>query len=792
MIENNIYQNNNEENLDNEGIDIHELLFKYLAYWKWIVASVIVCLVIAFTYLRYATPIYSVSSTILLKDDKKGGGMDEMNALQDWGVITGKNNVDNEIELLRSKNLIKMVVSDLKLYTRYCGEGYVSDKELYKTSPVLVSVPENVLDSLSRSIFLHVEVSTTGKVKVEGVQNETEFTASFDSLPALLHTPAGILALYPNHIDRLEKDCKINISVVNPVNVARGYAARLGVNATSKTTSVIQLSITDNSVRRGIDFLNRLVDMYNRDAINDKNRVATNTDIFINNRLKKLSLELDSADRDLEKYKKSERITNIQADAQLSLQQKSQYSSKLVEVETQLNLVNYLDEYMRANADKVKLVPTNVGVSDATLQGLIVKYNTTLLELDRLKRTSSSQNPAVITMENTVDALYFNLLSSLKSVQQGLTITKKDLQKQADLFSSRINNVPTVEREYTERSRQQLIKSELFLSLLQKREENSLALAVTANSARVIDDANSSGNPISPKRKMVYMIALVLGFAIPIGIVYLLDILNIKIRNRRELESLTKIPVIGEIPLGLDNHEIAVEANVNNQMVEAFRLVRTNLQFMLANPNHKVVLVTSSIPGEGKSFVSINLAISLSLTKKRVLLMGMDIRKPTIGKYLGITKEEGVSSYLAGINLDYTSLIETSSISDTLDVLHGGTVPPNPSELLSNYRLEELFIELRNQYDYIVVDSAPIGLVSDTFVIGKYVDTALYVFRQDVSYKKNVEWLNHIVTSRKLTSLSLVLNGVKRKNNKYGYGYGYGYGNSYGQYGDDRSVKKKK
>lgn len=781
---------------EQEGVDIQELLFKYLAYWKWIAASIVFCLICAFVYLRYSVPVYSVSSTVLLKDDKKGGGMDEMNALQDWGVISGKNNVDNEIEIFRSKNLIRMVVSDLKLYTKYYSLGHISSIDLYRKSPLLVDATHGTLDSLRYTIKLMVKMTTSGALDIDGMIRDKPFKAHFDKLPAVLQTSEGLLTLTKNSAVNLEKDANLEIYVSNPSVVARGYAARLGVAPTSKTTSVIQMSITEVNVTRGIDFLNCLVDMYNRDAIEDKNRVALNTEIFINDRLQKLNGELGVAERDLEKYKKQERITNIQADAQLALQENSEYKKKLVEVETQLNLANYLDDYMKKNSDKTKLVPANVGIQDQTLQALTQQYNTCLLEKDRLLQTSSVKNPAVSTLQNTINALYTNILSSLHSVVQGLRISKNDLERQAKIYSTRISTVPTVEREFTERSRQQLIKSELFLSLLKKREENSLALAVTANSAKVIDDASSSGMPISPKRKLIYMIALVLGFAIPVGVIYLLDILNYRVRNRKELERLTKVPILGDIPLVEESGDkIVVEANKNNWETEAFRSIRTNLQFILSNSVHKSVLVTSSLPTEGKSFISINLAISLALMEKKVLLLGLDVRKPTLTKYMKIEQKKGITSYLGGMVDSVEEITYSYGKIPGFDVIPTGPMPPNPAELLMSSKLDELMVELRESYDYIVIDSAPIGLVTDSFIISRLADATIYVARQNVAEKKNIEWLNDIVNKKRLPNVSLIFNGVEYKSS-YGYGYGKKYGHNYGYnygysiYGKESKYKK--
>ncbi len=786
------YFNNEEEN---DNIDFQEILFKYLAYWKWIVGSVIVCLIGAFIYLKCTAPVYNISSTILLKDDKKGGGVDELSTLQDWGVLNSKNNVDNEIEVLQSKNLLKSVVNELKLHTMYTLKSHIPSRQLYNSSPILAEMNKDSLDVLVYPVFMEVKMSEDGRVIVKGESDEEEFEATFPKLPAVLKVPGGTVTFTVNPQVNPIYDENISITIVNPLTIARNYARSLSVAPTSKTTSVVTLSLPETNQRRGKDFLNKLVDVYNKDAVEDKNRVALNTEAFIDARLAKLDIELGTAERDLEQYKKKEKITDIQADAELALQENSGYQKKRVEVETQLGMVKYLRDYMQDDKDRTKLMPANVGITDPTLQALSTKYNAYLLERDRLLRTSSHQNPAVQSLNNTIEAMYESILASLNSVYQGLLISKSDLDKQTKIFDTRISNVPTMEREYTEKARQQQIKSELFLILLQKREENSLALSITTNSAKIIDDAYASG-PVSPKRSLIFMVAFVLGLAIPIGFVYIRDLLNFKIQNRSELEKLTNVSVLGEIPVGEENERIAVKENVNDGMAEAFRAVRANLQFMLANTDHKVIMVTSSVPTEGKSFIAINLAASLALMGKKVLLVGLDVRKPTLAAYMSIDKTSGATNYLANIESDLSKLIRPSKFNSHLDVMPAGPIPPNPAELLLSPRMDEMFAILRHEYDYIIVDTAPVGLVSDSLTVGRVADATVYVARANVTYKKYMDWLNDLHNTNKLPNVSVLLNGVpfgKSGYYGYGYGYGHGYGYGYGGYGDgDKTHHHKK
>ena len=780
----------NEE--DKESVDFQEILFRYLSYWKWIVASVVVFLVGAYVYLKCTVPVYNISSTILLKDDKRGGGVDELSTLQEWGVVSSKNNIDNEIEILKSKNLLKSVVTDLKLYVSYSLNDRIPSVQLYKYSPVVADMDS--VEQLVHPVFMTLLMSEDGKVKVEGVCNGEKIGTVLSELPAVVNTASGNVYLSLNESVEPIYDENISVSIVHPLSVARGYAGRLGVAPTSKTTSVINLTLSETNINRGKDFLNKLVDVYNLETINDKNRVALNTERFLDARLAKLDLELGSAERDLEQYKKKEKITDIQADAQLALQTNNEYQKQRVEVETQLNLVKYLENYMKDDANMTKLVPSNIGITDPTLSSLTAEYNALLIERDRLALTSSDENPALSVMDNTIQSVYTTILASLRSIYEGLMISKNDLDRQAELLEVQIGNVPTIEREYAEKARQQQIKSQLYLILLQKREENSLALSATTTNAKVIDDAFASG-PVSPNRSNIYMIAFVLGIALPVGIIYLRDLLNFKVQNPNDIRKLTDASILGEVPLAETDEKIAVKENVNDVMAEAFRGIRTNLQFMLENVSHKVIMVTSSVPGEGKSFTAINLAISMALVDKRVLLIGLDVRKPALAKYLNIDSKSGVTNYLANLEADLSKLIRNSRFNANLDVLPAGPIPPNPAELLLSERLDTLVKDLRDRYDYIIIDTAPVGLVSDSLIVGRVADRTIYVTRANVTYKRHLNWVNDLAKTKKLPALALVLNGMQMGKRSYGYGYGYGYSYGYGYgygYGDGEHRHHKK
>ena len=584
------------------------------------------------------------------------------------------------------------------------------------------------------------------------------------------------------------------------MRVARDYCNSLSIAPTSKTTSVAVISLKNSSLQRGQDFINQLLEMYNRNTNNDKNEIAQKTAEFIDERIGIISKELGSTEANLETFKRDAGITDLTSEAQIALAGNAEYEKKSVENRTQISLVNDLRKYLRGN--EYEVLPSNVGLQDAALIGAIERYNEMLVERKRLLRTSTENNPTIVNLDTSIRAMKANVQATLEGTLQGLMITKESLDREASRYSRRISNAPGQERAYVSIARQQEIKAGLYLMLLQKREENAIALAATANNAKIIDEAIADDIPVSPKRSMIYLIALMLGVGIPVGIIYLIELTKFKIEGRADVEKLTSVPVVGDIPLTDEkndkNGSIAVFENKNNLMSETFRNIRTNLQFMLDN-DQKVILVTSTVSGEGKSFVSSNLAISLSLLGKKVVIVGLDIRKPGLNKVFNLSsKEKGITQYLANPEMDLMSLIQQSDVNKNLYILPGGTVPPNPTELLARDGLDKAIEILKKNFDYVILDTAPIGMVTDTLLIGRVADLSAYVCRTDYTHKAEYTLINELYHEKKLPNLCTIINGVDLKRRKYGYYYGYGkYGKHYGYgkrygYGYGYGQEKKK
>ena len=773
-----------------EQFNIQEILFRCLVHWPWFVFSVIVCIACAWGYLRLTTPVYNISATVLIKDDKKGGGTSVSSELERMGLdgfVSSSGNVDNEIEVLRSKSLSEEVVNNLGLFVTYMDEDEFPKKELYQTSPVLVSLTPQEADKLPGRMEVAMTLQPTGVMDVQMKVGDKEYRKEFEKLPAVFPTDEGTVAFFVNNDtlsavrpESVTKERHITAFINRPFSVAKGYASSLSIAPTSKTTSVVVISLKNTNPRRGRDFINKLLEMYNINANNDKNEVAQKTAEFIDARIGIISKELGSTEQDLENFKRTAGITDLSSEAQIALTGNAEYEKKRVENQTQINLIVDLQKYLQGS--EYEVLPANVGLQDGGLVGAISRYNEMLIERNRLLRTSTESNPAIVNLNTSIRAMRSNVQATLDATLKGLQITKADLDREASRYSRRISDAPTQERQFVSIARQQEIKAGLYLMLLQKREENAITLAATANNAQIIDAAIADDNPVSPKRMMVYLVALFFGMGIPVGIIYLIGLTKFKIEGRADIEKLTSLPIVGDIPLADEKSgSIAVFENKNNLMSETFRNVRTNLQFMLEKDKN-VILVTSTISGEGKSFVSSNLAISLSLLGKKVVIVGLDIRKPGLNKVFNIPqKDHGITQFLTNPSMNLMDLVQPSDINKNLFILPGGAVPPNPTELLARDGLEKAIETLRTNFDYVILDTAPVGMVTDTLLIGRTADLSVYVCHADYTRKAEFTLVNELSENKKLPNLCVAINGLDLQKKKYGYYYGYGkYGKYYG------------
>lgn len=790
-------ENLNINKLEEEegGFDFKIILMKLIIYWKWFVVSIVLCLLCAFVYLRYTAPVYRIQATVMINDEKKGSFQNQMMAMQDFGFVGTTGGVDNEIEILRSKSMIKQAVVDMGMFMEYQLGGRITKRVIYGDYPIEVQISDDDLASLARAFLLEISRSDSTRYKVEYEYKDVsgdviEFEKTISGFPYVLESPVGQLILSRGEMP-MALGQTLYVSIVPPIKMAKSCLTNLSIAPTSKTTSVAHISYLDVNKKRGTDFVNSLVAAYNRENNNDKNIIALKTEEFIKERLDIVAAELEATEMEMAQYKKNSGLTTVAGDAQKILDANSEYERKNVEITTQLKLVTYLRDYVNNPANHLQAIPGNVGLADASLTSLIAKYNEGVVERNRLLRTASESNPTVVDMTMSVELLSKTIRTSVESLYESLAIQKKEVEGQTTKFGTKIGDAPTQEKILMGYERQQEVKSGLYLMLLQKREENSIALAATADNAKIIDAALANDYPVSPKSSMILLVALVMGCAIPVAIIYIMELLRYKIEGRNDLEKLTKVPVLGDVAVSHNlkkgQRGIVVRENDNDMMAETFRSIRTSLQFVLDGSDKKVIQFTSTTSGEGKTFISSNLAMSMALLGKKVILLGLDIRKPRLAEMFGFAnRTKGITAFLAGDPNDKELLFDQiipSGVNDNLDILPAGIVPPNPAELLSKKNLDNAISFLKEKYDYVLLDTAPVGLVTDTLIIARVADASVYVCRADYTAKNDLDLVNTLYAEKKLKNMSLVLNGVDMTKRKYGYYYGYGSNGKYGRYG---------
>lgn len=780
------------EDEETSGFDYKAFFIKLLMYWPWILGCVAVFLIGAFFYLKTLTPLYTVNSSVLIKNESKGGANGAN--LEDLGFVTSSTqSFDNELEILRSRTLVKKVVTALDLYVSYSVPGQFRDTELYKQSPVKIWVTPEEADRMS---YAQVKMSFRNQQLHEVlVEHEgQEWKKTVESLPAVFSTPVGVFTF--SAADSAQQTIQpvpevIQATIVSPNEAAASFRSRLTASPSSKSTTIAQLTITGSQVPRGVDFLNKLVEVYNEEGNNDKNEVAAKTAEFIDERIRIINKELGSTESQLASFKQRAGVVDITADASQAATEQAGYERAYAENEVQISLVNHLKNHILSENSQYEVIPANIGLNNSDLNTVVQNYNQMLIERKRLLRTSHEDNPAVQSLNASIDVMRNSVMGAIQTAEKGLLINRQALQTQTRKYAGKVSDAPVQEKEYLSISRQQEIQANLYLMLLQKREENNITLASTANNARVIDEPLAGGQ-FFPTPSQTYMIAFVLGLGLPIGVIFILSLLQFKIQTRGDVERLTKLPIVGDIPLTLGTEEgaIVVHENRNELMEEVFRAVRTNLQYMLQE-GQKVILFTSTTSGEGKSFTAANLACSLAFMGKKVIIVGLDIRKPGLNKVFHIShKETGISQYLSDpTHTNLLSLCQISTVSPNLYILPGGAIPPNPTELVARQALEEAVEQMKQHFDYIIIDSAPIGMVTDTQLIARVADLSVYVCRSNYTAKSEFKLINELQQDGKLPHPCVLINGIdmnKRETSSY-YGYGkygryghYGYGKKYG------------
>jgi tyrosine-protein kinase Etk/Wzc len=773
-------ENNPSNENHNREFQLRNFIDHYLVHWKWFLLGAFISLTVAFVYLRYSTPQFKATATILVKDEKKGGMLSELSAFADMGIESSlKNNVDNEIEILKSRTLIENTVKRLHLNISMFVKGNIIYTEMFEKTPIKVHfIPKSVQFYETNVTLQFLEISPNTFQLENQLQNESSKNNFLNKnefqYGELIETQNWNLIITKNP-SKLFKANNREITIqANAIDdVTDGFRNRLNVNPLSKTSSVVELSLIDPVYEKAEVFLDNLIQIYNQDAITDKNQISENTSKFIAERLSLITKELGGVEQDVESFKKTNNLTDIDSEAKLFIEGSNTYDKKGVETEIQLNVVKSMLDYIKKSSN-TDLLPTNLIVGQEDAVGIINMYNELVLDRNRILKSATVANPTVLKMDQQIASLKQSLLSSLERLQSTLLIQKRDLDSHKGIMDSKIEKIPVQERQFKIIARQQKIKEELYLYLLQKREETAISLSATEPNARVIDSAKAAHIPVAPKKKIIYLVAFLIGILIPFGTIYLNDLLDTKIKSRLDLEGKTSIPYLGDIPTSDANTQI-IKSESRTSSAEALRIIRTNLEFMLSKvPENqaKTLFLTSTFSKEGKTFVSVNLAATFALSGKKVLLIGMDIRNPKLDDYVSLP-DQGLTNYLSHKDIAIEDLIIKQKGYEDFYILPAGIIPPNPAELLLSQKVDTLFKTVKSQYDYIIVDTAPVSLVTDTLLIAKHADCFLFVIRANFLEKRMLHIANDLYLEKKLPNMCLLLNDT---DSTKGYGYGYGYG----------------
>ncbi len=760
----------NQTNFNNESeseVSLAEIVLSYIKHWKFFAISICVCVFFAAIYLKYTPYKYKVVSKVVIKDESKGQIGVDMTAFSDLGIVPQSGNVDNEIEILKSKTLMQEVVDTLGLDVLYSqNTGFLKSEELYTNSPIKIKV---------------IEFKQPGGFVVEKTEDNAlllksdKFEFSKKVFPGeSVDTPFGLLLVNLN--PKGNADFPVMVSIPEPDLLPKIDV----VSVNSKNSSVVEFSIVTACPEKGIDMVNKLVELYNKGVIEEKNYVSNNTIRFINDRLGLISGELKDAEKDVENYKKGKNLTDVQVEAGLYLKESSEYDKKINEVDVQISILGSIKDYLHNPKNAGSIVPSNVGLTDQTVIALIKTYNELLLEKNKMTSGMKSNNPVLQEYDTRIASLKNDLLKGIVVTESSMKLSRRELSRQESSYSDKIRGLSTQEREARELYRQKEIKETLFIYLLTKREETGLSLALATPNAKVIDRASSDSKPVQPRRMIILLAAFLVGVIFPVCVLYLRDLFNYKLSNKDELLSIIKAPFLGEIPTTTKNEPLPV-AELKTRISEKFRIVSANLGFVLGAEKNKIVLITSSVPGEGKSFFARNLALSLATSGKRTLLIDLDIRKSKLNGLLGLdSTKKGLAQYLANPDISVDDIIVTKGDwHANLHIIPTKVFPPNPAELLASNRLEDLFNQVKDKYDYIIVDTPPVGLVADVFRINQFVNASIYVAREGYTHKAALRDARDLYEQKKLYNFSLVLNGVE-PSKRYGYGR---YGN-YGSYKD--------
>ncbi len=775
--------------LSEKKIDLFSLLMKYLSYWKWFIISIIFCLAIAAAYLYFALPKYEITTSIQFRDDQKGG-TSELNVFREMGVVTRRNNVDNEVEILQKSMAAERVVRELHLYVSYIKmESLFGLDKIWPSAPriktavlygdelpVKIQLPEDRLNSLAEKISFNLLVSPDGYYLFSGQFNGDKYEVKASGNDSIVRLPFGKLQLTQGKA-KPTGTMRIKVQIHNPLIKADEFTNSLEVKLTSKTTSIAKITLSVPNMELGREFLKNYIEAYNEQGVKDQLELAETTSQIIDNHLANLSNELSNVEDLAQQFRQSQGLTDIASQANLYNSQLATVSQRRMDIESQYSIVANLLSFVQQKNEHSQLIPANSGVQSSILNSQISAYNELVLQRNRLVRIASSSNQSMIDLNNQLQSTFSSVLSGLQNEKNNLEIQLRDINDEYYRNNAKIRAIPQQERAFSDIKRQQNIKEDLFLYLLQKKEERYMNMTVVEPNSKLVDHIRVAGI-VSPNNQLVLIIFLLLGLILPFIGITVKDLLRYQVDSKEDLEEISSIPLLGEIPKLSHTEIVAVKENANDSFNEMLRLLRANLLFVVDSKDKKVINVLSSVSGEGKSFVSINLAMSLALLDKKVLFIELDIRKPKLAKELGLDNKYGMTLYLSGY-MDKNELVKPSGLHPNLSIITAGSIPPNPNELLAKPALDELISDLKNEYDFIITDMAPVAMVSDAFLLNRIADVNLFIIRSGVTPKKYVEDADRYFEDKKLKKMYFILNSINLNRADYRYGRykkcGYGY-----------------